>query len=816
METSALETPDTKGLVTTDSAGFAYTDVYRRQLAPNKMALVKAFEATAYTCANLNANAIACCNLRLYSRNKPGQRTRFFPTASVNRKRKNYIADKLKLRLSTGEEIEEITSHPLLDLLNNPNSELDGYSLFEVTQLFQEITGTAFWYVVKDGIGRPQEIYYLKSQFVRVQRNAYGKVVAFEYGYGPNRQTFDPEDIITFAMPNLLDDVEGMSPLRAAWQAIAIDNKLDAQLSAMLDNNARPDLIVSPKGDGYIGRDEQLRYETKFRQKFSRAGNGGVFFLEEDSNVVPLNFNPRDLSCLEFKNVSKVEIANAYFVPMAMLETKDVNKANLEASRLQHALNAILPRARRLEARLNKYLVPLYDDSGRLFVAFDDPSPENRKEKLAEITGLVEANIITVNEARNEYALASHVDGDRLFEPMPGMPELPSDTPTDVEDTADTGAETGPGEAPVAPDASPQTDSVQNTALNGAQVTSLLEIVQQVTGGLLPIEAARGLIQAAFPALSTEAVNAILDPLEGFKPQQPETPGQAPAPGSDNAPPDGPGSGKGVCPPDSCECDSGADRGIKSHSGNRPGSLPDGKPLAEVLRRFYASLETKVFNRLEKSYGAEKALPESFVPLSEWSEELADECRPLIELFVSEGGEALIDRVGASPDVFSVTNPHTAKAIQDAAFAFSDSTLQSTAQEINKALQDLRDSLSTGLTEGERLTDLRDRVKAIFTGLSDQRADLIGQTEASRAHHLGQRIAGIDSGVVIGWKWLLSSDACPLCKKIADDNKKGIGLNDNFAVLETGNPAYNDVPYAPAHPGCRCAVIERLDSDIEM
>ena len=57
------------------------------------------------------------------------------------------------------------------------------------------------------------------------------------------------------------------------------------------------------------------------------------------------------------------------------------------------------------------------------------------------------------------------------------------------------------------------TENVAATALNGAQITSLVEILSTVTLGTLPVESARGIIQAAFPDFTTEQVNAILNPL---------------------------------------------------------------------------------------------------------------------------------------------------------------------------------------------------------------------------------------------------------------------------------------------------------------
>lgn len=55
---------------------------------------------------------------------------------------------------------------------------------------------------------------------------------------------------------------------------------------------------------------------------------------------------------------------------------------------------------------------------------------------------------------------------------------------------------------------------VQGQALNGAQVTSMVEICSQVVAGNLPKASAKAMIAAAFPLLTETAVSAIIDPIE--------------------------------------------------------------------------------------------------------------------------------------------------------------------------------------------------------------------------------------------------------------------------------------------------------------
>lgn len=60
-------------------------------------------------------------------------------------------------------------------------------------------------------------------------------------------------------------------------------------------------------------------------------------------------------------------------------------------------------------------------------------------------------------------------------------------------------------------------DDLAKTALNGAQVAALVEILQQAAIGAIPKGSVAPIIEAAFPNLTTDAVQRIVKPLENFK-----------------------------------------------------------------------------------------------------------------------------------------------------------------------------------------------------------------------------------------------------------------------------------------------------------
>jgi lambda family phage portal protein len=58
------------------------------------------------------------------------------------------------------------------------------------------------------------------------------------------------------------------------------------------------------------------------------------------------------------------------------------------------------------------------------------------------------------------------------------------------------------------------TTDVASQALNGAQVTSLVEVITQIGTGALPKDSAKAIVSAAFPTISQDTINSIVDPIE--------------------------------------------------------------------------------------------------------------------------------------------------------------------------------------------------------------------------------------------------------------------------------------------------------------
>lgn len=120
-----------------------------------------------------------------------------------------------------------------------------------------------------------------------------------------------------------------------------------------------------------------------------------------------------------------------------------------------------------------------------------------------------EANVLMIQnglKTRAQYLLEQNIDPEQHAEQLKAENWVDPNQPVPVDDAASV----DPLAEPVP--ASPVTD-VAKMAFNGAQVASLVQLVQAVAIGTLPKETAKAMIASAFPALSPETIDSIIDPV---------------------------------------------------------------------------------------------------------------------------------------------------------------------------------------------------------------------------------------------------------------------------------------------------------------
>jgi hypothetical protein len=241
--------------------------------------------------------------------------------------------------------------------------------------------------------------------------------------------------------------------------------------------------------------------------------------------------------------------------------------------------------------------------------------------------------------------------------------------------------------------------------------------------------------------------------------------------------------------------------------------LPNGNPLRRKLKQFAHRQLKKMLGTIP-TIGA--PLPDSFPPLTDWTDPMASAMTPMIGAYWDEAGKTTRAKLGLDPERWEVADPHLHEMISKQTFDFCAATNATTDKELGEALEDLRAEFIAGLVDrGDTIPELTARVKKVFGRMATWRAEMIARTEASRAVHSASLQSAKESGVVAGKKWLVSANSCDRCQALAAQfNAESLALDASFTVAGS-NTTYAIIQHPPLHPHCRCSLTYRLTDEYE-
>lgn len=375
-----------------------------------KQDYINYFAGWTYTCAKRNGQGVAINPLRLYvAKDVKGKQFRTIKTRAINRDKLKYLRQNQSLDgwLSEAKEVEEVISHTFLDLMRSVNPYNNSFDLWELTVTFLELTGEAYWYLPSATVGDsriPQQIWVIPSQYINPK---FGKsldkaITHYEYKRGNVETPLSVDDVIMFKYPNPNNPFTGFSIIRGIAAAVYIQKEMNEFETSILENRARVGGIIEESKN--ISRGESERVKQRIKQEHAGPKNAGKdLYLPGGLKYTRSAMTPEELNFIDGRKLNRVEIMAAHDIPEAILINEGANRANTEGAAYQWAKYGILPRCIRIQEKLNERMLPRYDE--RLFVAFDDPVPEDKNQVLKESVALTNAGIKAVNEDRAQRGL---------------------------------------------------------------------------------------------------------------------------------------------------------------------------------------------------------------------------------------------------------------------------------------------------------------------------------------------------------------------------------------------------------------------------
>lgn len=359
---------------------------YGENLQPedNFEAFMKAYRGWVYVASTKNATAAASVPLKLYVGKPNLSSIKSHPTRPISKEREVYIRESPSLsslpQVKKAAQIEEVLDHPLLTLMRKVNNFTNYFSLFELTNLFQELCGNAFWYIIENKLGVPQEIWPMPPQNMAIIPDKIKFIKGYKFVRGFDEIEFAEESVIHFKFPSPTSMYYGKAPLAAVTDAYNISQNINRYENFVFGNMGRIEGAFETEQE--LSQYEFDRLKEEIRQTFQGIENVGKSpLLEKGVKYKPYGLAPRDLSFMQGRKAVKEEIVNAYGQSLGLYD-KDATRANAEVASYTHMKDTIKPRLVRTEEKLNEKLTPKFDD--KLFVAFEDPAPPDKEYRLRE------------------------------------------------------------------------------------------------------------------------------------------------------------------------------------------------------------------------------------------------------------------------------------------------------------------------------------------------------------------------------------------------------------------------------------------------
>jgi len=336
--------------------------------------------------------------------------------ACINARAEELASIELILKKKGSDEV--IESSDVLTLLNDVNPNSTKYDLFFGTQAFLDLTGNAFWYLVRDTQKKIRQIYLLspdKMSIVTSKDNAL-QITGYVWTNGREQIPFTPEDIIHFKNFNPSGNQpaphKGVGVVQGALWAIETDNEARTWNYSFFKNSAKPDGILTT--ESAITDAQFTRMKDQWNQAHRGSDNNGkTAILENGLKWQDISKTQKDMDFIAQRTFSRDEILSLFRVPKTVVGiTDDVNRANAEASDYVFARRTIKPLMKSFVTVLNEYLLPYFDTN--LYFEFEDPTPEDRLAEIQEYTNGF-GKWLSRNDIRREEGLTPSENGDVFY-----------------------------------------------------------------------------------------------------------------------------------------------------------------------------------------------------------------------------------------------------------------------------------------------------------------------------------------------------------------------------------------------------------------
>jgi hypothetical protein len=710
---------------------------------------------------DLNATVVSSQPLRLY---RPASGSKVYGKRRVDRRTKAFLSGRGVCKphkkavsvSSASDEMEEITSHPILDLLYAPDPSMTCGQWFYLIQSYIEATGWCAAWMGPDQI--PKGMYVLAPHQTKIDFTVQDYIRGFTFGSETSKERFFPaEECAYFRLRP-----HPQNPNRAASWVSSVIMPSDMEQAALQSEIARWNNGGLPGAIYKINATSQTEFDraaNEIDRQTRGVNKAGRNLIISNAEVIQPASKPHEMNYQAGLDTAEARIYRAAGIPEPLWKLNDANLASASAASPAYMNLTIWPRLSTLAEILTEYVVSRFDPTGTMFLAFDNPDNEDVTQETARMVSLANAGLVSANEARAALGIEQagpeldvyRFNGVPIMVPaMDRVPEVP-DEATEAPEERDEQEDTAPeaSDEPEGSDGDGADDAGEGDEATAAKSNDLHS---DGTGG-----------------------NALARHGDGL-------PGRSGATQSKLT----------------CTCDNHTK---EAELARRPDGMNTAiDQMADDMARWYqATLAAGI---------TESGLVVSTQALAELDRVLDDGLARMYR-------QGYADTVQAMPDADGVMPTFD---INDRARQYLMETKLELVRTIPETLKDEATRIiADGVGEGRTINEIRDGLSDV--GSVDAMAERVARTETARAYQYGDMQGAEEMGGFKGRTWLLAGGPCPLCAaaseilagKVVPFSEPFFKAGTTIAAADGAVTLTRDV-FVPSelHPNCRCISINEL------
>lgn len=664
----------------------------------------------------------------------------------------------IRLYQYTNKGIEEIEEHDILNLLYKVNSFTTKFDHFWLTQAYLDLTGESPWLLERDG-KKITNIYFLKPDKLTPKTGDNKLINSYEYDIGMGKKIpLSLDEVLFLRYPNPNKPFRGIGTLEMAAKTVAIDSYSEDWNKNFYINSARPDAIVTV-GKSNLTKEEKAKLKKSIEETYTGTEKAHkTMVLFGDMKFEKSSFSVKDMDFLEQQRFSRDKIMGVFRVPKAIIaQTEGVNYASAKAAQYIFARWTIKPRMERLVQQLNEFLLPMFPGTENMFLDYDNPVQEDKESQARIFQTAINSGYMTINEVRNELGFPEIEGGDMIY--LQGFP-----TPLDK-----------------AGEGSPFPIGLSYKKGLGKKLKFSRDRIHELK--------ARGKryfkVQNEITKMKKEIKDAIWgeykNTLRKKKTKEIAVTGQ-----------------RVLKAEEVTKFWNAKNQLFKKYLKDVTEKMAE---LFKNQKRRTLAKYSKLNNKgLLKTKGVDDIYNSIKLDIENEIGKTLDLTLPLLKKLFKEAGDETYKLLELDKQ-FNVDREEIKKLLREKGRIFSKIVTETTNEEI-------KNQLTEGLGKGESVEEISKRLRSVFEGAEQVRADKIARTETLRYNTSATEQAFQDSEIVEGKMWVTDPNPCEYCQTLAG---KTASLGETF--VNKGDQIkdrvfdYEDLPAPPLHPNCQCDLI---------